>query len=236
MAKRGEIAKQQAQTELERPVRIKKYKYLYLIVCEDENTEPTYFRSFKDRIPQESIYLLEVGTGRDPQGVVERAILERNALTKEARRSVDVVWVVFDKDDADQNVTKIRRFEEAFRLAKQEKFKMAFSNEVFELWLLLHLTDVNPEIALPRADIYAALQAHIRGHNGHHEFIYEHGNESVLDAIADIGDEQAAMERADRLVLHHRYVAPITANPVTYIQELLRDLYAWIAYFAYEPD
>jgi hypothetical protein len=236
MARRGEVNKQHAQTELERPVRVKKYKYLYLIVCEDENTEPFYFRSFKNRIPEESIYLLEVGTGRDPQGVVERAVVEREALSKEARRSVDVVWVVFDKDDADQNAAKIARFDEAFRLAKHEKFKMAFSNEVFELWLLLHLTDVDPAVALPRANIYAALQELIRVHDGHHDFVYEHGNESVVTAIADLGDEQAAMERADRLVIHHRQTAPIAANPVTYVQELLRDLYSWIEYFAYVSD
>ena len=32
---------------------------------------------------------------------------ERDALALRAKREVDVVWVVFDKDDADENATKI---------------------------------------------------------------------------------------------------------------------------------
>ncbi|HMZ32282.1 MAG TPA: RloB family protein, partial [Methanoregulaceae archaeon] len=55
-----------------------------------------------------------------------------------ARKEVDIVWVVFDKDSSDENETKIKRFEDAFTIAEKENFKVAYSNEVFELWLLLH--------------------------------------------------------------------------------------------------
>lgn len=59
---------------------------MFLIVCEDENTEPAYFRQFKNQIPAETIFSKEVGTGLDQQGVVLRAIEERNKLAAEAKK------------------------------------------------------------------------------------------------------------------------------------------------------
>lgn len=45
--------------------------------------------------------------------------------------SVDECWVVFDRD-------KNKDFDRAIDLARKEKLKIAYSNECFELWLLLH--------------------------------------------------------------------------------------------------
>lgn len=118
MAKRGKIQGFEAVTDLQRPLRIKKYKYLYMVICEDENTEKVYFQSFQIHIPKETIFLKAVGTGLDPLGIVKRAILEKEYLEKQSIRAVDVVWIVFDKDDADFNETRILRFLEAFELAK----------------------------------------------------------------------------------------------------------------------
>jgi len=39
MARRGTIGKQVIKEKDERPVRLRKYPYLFLIVCEDEKTE-----------------------------------------------------------------------------------------------------------------------------------------------------------------------------------------------------
>ena len=96
MAKKGKVSKFQEQESEERPVRFRRYQYLFLIVCEDENTEPLYFKNFKAQIPNETIYLRPVGTGRDAKGVVEQALKERDKLAIEAKREVDVVWAVFD--------------------------------------------------------------------------------------------------------------------------------------------
>jgi len=75
MARKGRLKSVPRDVE-ERPVRIKKYSYLFLIVCEDEKTERVYFEDFKAKIPEETIYLKAVGTGLDSKGVVERAMYE----------------------------------------------------------------------------------------------------------------------------------------------------------------
>lgn len=97
MAKKGKVKTFEDKEPEERPKRFRKYKYLFLIVCEDENTECKYFEQFKVQIPEETIYLKTVGTGRDPKGVVERAIVETENLVASTGKEVDVVWVVFDK-------------------------------------------------------------------------------------------------------------------------------------------
>ncbi|WP_442591253.1 RloB family protein [Pedobacter sp. AW31-3R] len=234
MAKRGKIQGFEITHDINRPLRIKKYKYFYLIVCEDENTERVYFQGFEIRIPKETLYLDAVGTGLDPLGIVTRAISEKKRLEALCERSVDEVWVVFDKDDADLNDTRITRFQAAFKLAAEQGFKIAYSNEVFELWLLLHLSDVDPEIPIGRQEVYTRLESEIRQREGHEDFLYEHGDEAVLKVIAEIGDEQAALQRAEQLIAFHEGKEPIISNPVTFVGKLILDLYSWIEYYSYQ--
>jgi len=235
MAKRGKIQGFEVRGDLTRPLRIRKYKYLYLIICEDQKTEKVYFQGFEVRIPKETIYLEAVGTGLDPLGIITRAIEEKQRLADSLGRSVDVVWVVFDKDDADLNASRIARFQGAFDLAEQQKFKVAYSNEAFELWLLLHLADVNPDFPLSRHEIYKMLQTEITSRIGQEDFVYVHGEDKVLKVVSTIGDEQAALRRAELLIAHHTGKNPIESNPVTYVGKLILDLYSWIEYFSYEP-
>ncbi len=110
-------------------IRFKRYEYLFLIVCEDQKTEPYYFEQFVSLFPPKTMLLKPIGTGLDPKGVVERTIEIKEEIEMEAGREVDFVWVVFDKDDADENETKINRFKDAFRIARKNKFKIAYSNE-----------------------------------------------------------------------------------------------------------
>jgi hypothetical protein len=236
MAKRGSVRKFQEKEFEERPIRFRRYKYLFLIVCEDENTEPGYFERFKSQIPDETIFLKPVGTGRDAKGVVEQAIKERQKLSLEAKRDVDVVWAVFDKDDADENATKIKRFEGAFETAKDNDIEIAYSNEAFELWLLLHFTDVDKAVALPRTEIYDLLQENIRANEAYSTFVYEHGNAGILPIIYEIGNQAAAITRAEALLKSQHRRKPIEANPSTRVHLLVKELLEWITYYSYEPD
>jgi hypothetical protein len=237
MAKKGKVkAQYEDEAPEDRPVRYRRYKYLFLIVCEDGKTEPEYFRRFKADIPENTIFLKAVGTGRDPLGVMEQAVAEREILSIASKKEVDVVWVVFDTDDAAQNATKIQRFSDAFVIAAANKIKVAYSNESFELWLLLHLTDLVHNVALPRADIYAQLEAIIRRHPDHTDFTYVHGEIEILDIIETIGDQAAAITRAEVLLQKHGVRLPINANPSTAVHLLVQELLGWIIYFSYVPE
>lgn len=235
MAKKGKLSKNfETVNEVIRPERVRKYKYLFLIVCEDERTEKEYFNQFKSQIPAETIFLEAIGTGFDQLGIVEQAIKERDKLYQLCKREVDTVWVVFDKDDADKYPNKTARFEKAINIATENNFQLGFSNEVFELWLLLHLCNVDPDVPLPRQTIYDQLQEQVRLVPGNEEFVYKHGNIEILQKIQSVGDEQKAMERAYALLEKQKNKVLLQSNPVTHIVRLVSELLASIRYYSYQ--
>ncbi len=235
MAKKGKL-KESPQDEQQRPIRVKRYAYLILIICEDQKTEKEYFESFRPAFPERTVYLRTIGTGLDPKGVMERAVEERQHLSEEAGKEVDTVWAVFDKDDADLHITKRQRFDKAFQIAAEENIKLAFSNEVFELWLLLFLVDVSPENPLPRKDVYDMIQAEIRKRVEFANFVYKHGDTEILEIIRNIGNEETAIQRAVLLLDVHAGKDPIDMNPSTRVHLLIREIREWISYYNYITD
>lgn len=236
MARRGTLNKAELKEREKRPIRWRKYPHLFLIVCEDGNTEPYYFRTFEKHIPEETIFLRAVGTGRSSKGVVEQAIVEREKLAGEANKSVDEVWVVFDKDDAEKVPANTLRFIDAFKIAQEEKIKVAYSNEVFELWVLLHFTDVNSANPIPRADIYSRLETVIKSFETHNLFVYEHGKTEVIDAIIELGSEAKAIQRAEKILAEQKGKQPIDANPSTTVHILVKRLRELIEWYSFSPE
>ncbi len=118
MATKGKLKKSRTKELDIRPLRPRRYDMLMLIVCEDKNTEPYYFRQFKKLFPENTMYLRELGTGKKPKGIVEQAIIERETFLIEAKKRIDEVWVVFDKDDEGNNPTTLASFNAAWILAK----------------------------------------------------------------------------------------------------------------------
>jgi hypothetical protein len=237
MATRGTVSRQAAKDKDIRPIRWRKYQYLFLIVCEDEKTEPYYFKQFIKLIPEETVFLKTIGTGRSSKGVVEQSVIEREKLLVEANKNVDEVWVVFDKDDAEKSPGNILRFNEAFKLAQDENINVAYSNEVFELWILLHFVAVDADKSVPRAQIYTWIETAIKQIPGRTEFVYEHGNVNVIDVLVNSGDEQTAIERATNLLEEHKKKdnQPIDANPSSTVHLLVRRLRELIWWHSYVP-
>ena len=118
--------KRKLEPILERPVPIKKEKEKILIVCEGKNTEPSYFNKFK----LSSATIKTVGEGHNTILLVDRA----KQLSEE--ESYDQVWCVFDKDDFPNEY-----FNKAVFMAEDMGFKVAYSNQAFEYWLILHFED-----------------------------------------------------------------------------------------------
>lgn len=244
MAQRGKIEKILEPVEEEvRPIRSRKYVYFMLIVCEDENTEPTYFKQFEELFnglyPEDTVYVKRVGTGRNSLGVVQSAIAERKAIYEDNNhREIDETWVVFDKDDLDKTPGNRRNFETAFNLAEEKRVKIAYSNECFELWLLLHFVDVDPSHPIPRQELYKMLGKAVNGAlpEGEEPFCYDHGDSSVVAYVSKYGDESEAMRRANALQDYHKLQGntPIESNPVTFVDKLVKSLREWYRYYSYE--
>jgi hypothetical protein len=118
--------KRRIEPNLYRPAAALTEKPAILIVCEGENTEPSYFNQFR----LSSATVRSVGEGYNTVSLVNRAV----QLAKE--RPYDQVWCVFDKDDFDEN-----DFNCAIQTAKKKGFGVAYSNQAFEYWLILHFDD-----------------------------------------------------------------------------------------------
>lgn len=115
-----------------------------LIVCEGKNTEPSYFKQFK--LSTATI----VGTGYNTDSLVDKAV----GLSKQ--ESFDQVWCVFDADPKSDNPKQLANFNKAIQKAKKLKFGVAYSNQAFEYWLILHFED-HQGGPMPRTDYDAKL-------------------------------------------------------------------------------
>ncbi|MCB9230686.1 MAG: RloB domain-containing protein [Bacteroidia bacterium] len=235
MARKGKLnAKNKLRELIERPPRFRAYRTFYLVICEDENTEPYYFDQFKRKFPENTLFLKSIGTGFDPLGIIHEAIKQRNLFETLSQKEIDYIWAVFDKDDADLNEARMLRFEKAFKLAESEKINIAFSNECFELWLFLHLADVDHSHPLSRKIIYDLLEKIvIENYKGN--FVYHHGDSEIVDIIARMGSETKAIERAQLLATFSMGKSRLETNPSTNVFELIQELRDWISFYNWEP-
>lgn len=115
-------------SSLTRPQGTRVVKQTFLIVCEGLCTEPDYFRAFR----MTTATIKAVGQGMSTISLVNKAISIRDADIKK-KRTYDQCWVVFDKDDFPAH-----DFNQAIALAHRNGFRVAYSNQAFEYWFLLH--------------------------------------------------------------------------------------------------
>ena len=126
MAKRQK--KDHRVSELSRRQGVREIKQSFLIICEGEKTEPDYFKSFR----MTAATIKAVGQAMNTMTLVSKAISIREADQKR-KRVYDQCWVVFDKDNF-----PAKDFNQAILYAEKNGFKVAYSNQAFEYWFLLH--------------------------------------------------------------------------------------------------
>ncbi len=115
------------KARLKRKEAIRSERENILIVCEGEKTEPYYFRAF--RVTSANVKVC--GNGCNTISLVEdtKKIYEESKNNKEP---YDQTWCVFDMD------SNPIQFNKAIKLAEKYGFHVAYSNEAFELWYILH--------------------------------------------------------------------------------------------------
>ena len=119
---------EQRKTRFSRKTNIKPVKQTFLIICEGENTEPDYFNAFR----LTSAHVKALGEGCNTLSLVRRAI-QMKAQEAAAGRKYNQYWVVFDKD-----YFSAVDFNSAILMAKANGFDVAYSNQSFEFWFILH--------------------------------------------------------------------------------------------------
>lgn len=125
VAKRTSI---RSERNIRRKVGVRPVRESFLNVCEGQNTEPEYFNSFR----LTSATVMAVGKGLGTRVLVKEAIRIRLEEQKKGK-IYDHCWVVFDKDDFPEE-----DFNAAITEAEAAGFKVAWSNQAFEFWFILH--------------------------------------------------------------------------------------------------
>lgn len=121
-----------------RELRNLEIRNLFHIYCEGENTEPEYFKSFPVNTETK---VTAIGLGRSKTALVEKAIVllcQAGLMKRQANYDPDrQLWVVFDYDIRG-DVNEAADFNKAIELAQKKNIHVAYSNDSFELWFVLH--------------------------------------------------------------------------------------------------
>lgn len=186
---------------------------IILIVCEGEKTEPNYFEQFEVT----NIRIEPRGIGDNTIGLVEYAIKE--SVTND----YDQVWCVFDKDSF-----PIQNFNSAVQLAKNNHFGIAYSNESFELWYILHFEFLNSQIT---RDQYIKKLNNIFKSKKNEGFpdSYRKNDPNIYRILKPY--QNTALKNAKNLSKDYaNELVPSSAAqcPVTYVYKLVEELNKWI--------
>lgn len=178
---------------------VREVRQRFLIVCEGKKTEPNYFKSFDVQTD-----VRVVGVGADPMHVVREAI----AIKRDNKELYDQVWCVFDRDSFSADT-----FNGAIQLAKENNISVAYSNEAFELWYLLHFAYHNT--AVSRQDYIKKLEKCLGR-------AYEKNCCTMYQACEKL--QEQAIRNAERLLQEYEHPSPERDNPSTTVHLLVKEL------------
>lgn len=171
----------------------KQYNFIY-IFTEGKKTEPIYFgfrkKEIESEIRRKNIKVEIKGKGSNTISLVDFAL--DFIIKEEIDLKTDECWVVFDKDDFDKD------FDNAINKAIGNNLKVAYSNEAFELWFLLHFIFINSTIA--RKDYNKKITENFRKLTGNKKYKYDKV-ESVQLLIEKIKNKESeAIKNAKKLL------------------------------------
>lgn len=175
-----------------------------LIVCEGEKTEPNYFRAFR---VSSSVLISVMGMGANTESFVRRAVDEKAKVAR-TPEAFDQVWCVFERDSF-----PAQNFNNAFSVANANNIKIAYSNEAFELWYLLHFSYM--QSALTRQQYVERLSEWL-------EKPYQKNSKDMYQTL--LGKQPDALRNAIRLLNSFNPRNPVSNNPSTTVHLLVEEL------------
>jgi len=219
------ILKRRAYKSGKRKIGKRKVREYILIVCEGTKTEPNYFKSIKSTFPNNTVETYDInikGTGSSTLKIVDIAISLRNQSSAEYNKDFDEVWVVFDKDDFPES-----DFNNSIHKANSNGIKLAWSNEAFELWYILHFQYRNT--GMSRDEYKKVLESEIRKSIGEKtgiksEFKYLKNSSGMYRILKEFGDENQAIAWAKQLDATYSDEKFATHNPCTLVYKLIEKL------------
>lgn len=194
-------------------------KNTFLIYCEGVNTEPLYFKSFPVTTETE---VVAIGLGRSCSALIEKVIdLLNTAAYLKGQANYDEdrqIWCVFDKDSKG-DPHEDHDFNRAIELAQQNSIHVAYSNDAFEVWFVLH--DRYLEGALHRSQYYDILSQKL----GYNYVRYGKDKKNAQNLYGFFLSTQTnALKFAEKLHKNQEHLPPNRQNPCTLVYQLVTAL------------
>jgi hypothetical protein len=181
-----------------------------LILCEGIETEPNYFASFS--IKDKLIEVQVEGAGRGKDSLVELAI-NKKIKAERKKESFAVVWCVFDRDSKPSDIKDSHKFNRAIDLARSSQIKVAYSNDSFEIWYILHYKFLTSAWTRDR---YSKELSNLLGEK------YAKNDENMYNKLLD--KQKTAIKNAKKLMENYKPHNPEKDNPCTTVFRLVEFL------------
>lgn len=192
-----------------RPAGVIDERKFFLIITEGK-TEAQYFDHFRSTTGPR--IMSEDGSDSKIRLVEATIALQAKLINDKSYNSeIDETWVVFDRDIDKAKPNDKETFNEALALAQRNDINVAYSNDSFELWFLLHFQVVSGD--MHRDIICEKLKAHLGS--------YEHG-EDIFEQIETMYPD--ALRRAQQMLRATENTPPVDANPSTTVHLLTEKL------------
>lgn len=187
----------------------------YLIVCEGKKTEPNYFNGLKRKINEKYGNKVDVlipnidvkGTGMNTTSLVKYT----QKTVNHANKVYGQVWVVFDKDDYNDE-----QFDSAI---KNCDYNVAWSNPNFEVWLLAHFKKVNRYIS--KDDVLQELSKEFQK-KGLGD--YTKNDTNIFDKVTSEGKLHTAIKNCEHMEELNKDGLASQRNPMTKIYKIVDGL------------
>ena len=223
----------------------------FIIFCEDENDEPAYFRSFNIEHKLRVNPIANQKQGKlNLLNTIEKCEADGLMIFQDGKYHVlpDVtkhIWCVYDRDMEYPNLELVKKkddidFTSSISLAVDSGLNVAWSNDAFELWILLHFEEVPIGQRIHRNYIYDRLTdilktvqprtSELNDITSHPSFYYKTKFKRrgafhihILPLLQDRRND--AIERAKRLEIIYDNKTPYhNCNPCTKVHNLVEEL------------
>lgn len=191
---------------------IREEKETIYIFCKGEKTEPLYLKGLINELHSPNIEIKVKGTGYNTQSLIDYA--DQNSQEKSED---DDVWIVLDKDD-------FPNFEKSIKNAQSKGFNIAYSNECFELWYLLHFSKFNTPCG--RKMYYTKLLPELKKLDSKIRIESYRNKGKAIKNIYELLKpfQETAIENSKWLEIQNKHINPISQKPSTTVHHLVETL------------
>lgn len=199
--------------------KVKEYRNSMLIVCEGTETEVNYFKAF----PVANIKVQAIGVAKSNISLVEDAIKKWKEHA-EKEEYFERLWCVFDRDDFplknynrafESIVIQENRLNKRYRkkVGREVKIDIAYSNQAFELWYLLHFDYI--DTGLERFQYKNMLSQRMKRE-------YRKNDQNMYDLLSQ--SQKLAIKNAKKLEKNINKKLNHNHNPSTTVYKLVEEL------------